>query len=72
MGYSPRAHKESDMTEQLSTAHGVALRLGAPQRRSQGRRQIWEHGLLLGLDQGEEELPGLLPCVRDNMEPLLE
>ena len=36
VGYSPRGHKESDMTEQLSTAHGVALRLGRPSEKKPG------------------------------------
>ena len=40
--------------------------------RPSGRNRGLPLRRLLGLDQGEEELPGLLPCVRDNMEPLLE
>lgn len=32
--------------------HGAALRLGWPSEEGQGGWQIWEHGLLLDLDQG--------------------
>ena len=47
-----------------STGHGATLRLGCPSEEEPGWTQIWEHGLLLNSAQGEEEVPGLLPCVR--------
>lgn len=39
------------------------LHLGCSSNEEPG--QIWEHGLLFNLDQGEEEVPGLLPSVRE-------
>ena len=51
-------------TTHLSVTMVLSSDWGALQRVNQGGWQTWEHGLLFNLDQEEEKLPGLLPCVR--------